>query len=155
ALVLLLAHSLDLGAHFLEERGGRNAPLLLDLDQFARTVPLRDGLCHELAPRPVALLELNGGTPRLLPNGFQRHLECRPFRIAKAFQERRVVIHPPDAVALQQRGLRLRLSAKRDDLGTVFLSHDLVVPGTLDRADLLILQLLPGLECGLLDRKYV
>src|SRR5260370_39149223 len=95
-----LARSLGIVADLLEERGGRNAPLLLDLDQFTRTVPLRDGLGHELAPRPVALLELDGGAPRLVQNGLERHLQRRPFRVCKAILERRVIIHPTDAVCM-------------------------------------------------------
>src|SRR5260370_8586434 len=98
-----LARSLGLVAHLLDERGGRNAPLLLDLDQFTRTVPLRDGLGHELAPRPVALLELYGGAPPLVQKGLEAHLQRPPFRVRKGFQEPPVLQHPPDALAPPQR----------------------------------------------------
>jgi len=55
-------------------------------------------------------------------------------------------------VAYNELGIRL---LRRDDFGAVFLSHDLVVPGALDGADFLILELLPGLERGLLDRQHI
>src|SRR6266581_4537666 len=76
--------------HLLEERGGLDAPFLLKLDQLAGAMPFLQRLGHELAPRAVALLELDGKAPRLLQNGRQRHLEAGPFRIGQALCERSV-----------------------------------------------------------------
>src|SRR4051812_12586678 len=107
--------------HLLEERRGLNAPLLLELDQLAGAVPFLQLLGHELAPGAVALLEFDGKSPWLLQDGRQRHFETGPFRIGETFGERRVVVHPADAVALLQRDFGLGLALEGDDVGAVFL----------------------------------
>src|SRR5882724_436670 len=85
--------------HLLEEGGGLDAPLLLELDQLAGAMPVLEQRSHELAPRALALFELHGETPWLFHDGRQRHLEAGPFRIGEALGEGRVVIDPADAVA--------------------------------------------------------
>src|SRR5947209_2954673 len=50
---------------------------------------------------------------------------------------------------------RLGLAFERNDVGAVFLGDRLVVPGALDGADLLVLELLPGLQVRLLVGKHV
>src|SRR4029079_632317 len=116
----------------LQECGGRNLPFRLELDELAAAMPVGDGLGYELSPRTVALLELDGDAPRLDQDGLERHFEGGPFRIGKALEKSRVVIEPADAIALQQRRLRLGLASEGDDLRAVLFRHGLVVPGALD-----------------------
>ena len=56
---------------------------------------------------------------------------------------------------MQQRDLGLGLALERHDVGAVFLGHRLVVPGALDAADLLVLELLPGFEIRLFVGEHV
>src|ERR1041384_4604229 len=58
------AASLGFGVHLLQEGGRRNTPLLLEVDELAALVPVLDRLGDELAPRAVAFLQLDRGTPR-------------------------------------------------------------------------------------------
>src|SRR5262249_29860320 len=139
----------------LEEGRRRDAPFLLDLDELAAAVPVRNGLGHELPPRSVALLKPYGGAPWLGQDGFQRHLESRPFGVSEPLLEGGVVINPADAVALLQRGLGFVLSPEGNNFGAVFFGHILVVKGALDAADLLVFELLPALERDLAVDEHV
>src|SRR5262245_36781232 len=147
--------SLVLFARFHEEGRRRDAPFLLDLDELAAAVPVRDGLGNELPPRSVALLKPHGGAPWLGQNGLQRHLEGRPFGIGKALLEGGVVVDPADAIALLQRGLGFVLSPEGNNFGAVFFGHILVVKGALDAADLLLFELFPALEPDLAVDEHV
>ncbi len=80
----------------------------------------------------------------------KRHFEAGPFRIGEALGERGVVIDPADAIALLQRDFGFGLALEGDEVRAVFLGHRLVVPGALDAADLLVLELLPGLQVAFL-----
>jgi hypothetical protein len=101
---------------------------------------------RDVAPRPVALFELHGGAPWLFQYALQRHCVGRPFGVSEPLHEGGVVVEPADAVALPQRCLGFVLAPEGDNFGAVFFRHVLVVEGTLDAADLLVLELFPARE---------
>src|SRR5262252_117724 len=149
------AYSRRLFVRLLEEGRRQDAPFLFGLEELAAAVPVRDGLGDELPPRSVALLKPHGGAPWLGQDGLKRHLEGRPFRIAKPLLEGGVVVKPAYAVALLQRGLSFVLSPEGDDVGAVLFRHIFVVKGTLDATDFLVPELLPALERNLAAHEYI
>src|SRR5215471_9376546 len=138
----------------LQREGGvGHAVFLLELDDASRPVPIDDNVGHELVE--FFLAELDCEAPRVLENRLERHLVVLPLRLEQRCKDQCVVVGKGYAVVALQRREHLGGALEREVLHAVVLLQLLVVPRTLDDADLLALELRPILELGRFRRERV